>query len=92
VDFTLFFQEIGIDRDRALEISQRILMGIHKAIIKESDRQGGKLARLRRADEFGFKLIRGSNAVKKYYMLPRGSRDEVLYRGKMWLQFEVEVS
>jgi hypothetical protein len=88
VDFTFFFKQRGANRDQSLVTSQLILRRIHAAIVRESDVRKGKLAKLRQKDDLGFHLVRGSNAVKATRMLPRGSRDETLYRGKMWLQFE----
>lgn len=88
VDFTFFFQERGFSREKALEVAMLILARIHQAVILEGENGRGKIAQLRRGDDLGFHLVRGSNAVKRYYVVPRGSRDETLYRGKMWLQFE----
>jgi hypothetical protein len=90
VDFTLFFQELGLTPDEGLVAAMSIIMRIIHAIMVESERQGGKLAKLRKADDLGFSLFRSSNAVKAWHMIPRGSDQEVLYRGKAWLQFEVE--
>jgi hypothetical protein len=88
IDFTLFFQDLNVSRDEALIASQKILSRIHRAIIEEGAKRGGKLAALRRGDEFGHKLVRATNAVKRRLMLPRGAKEETFYKGKLWLQFE----
>ncbi len=88
VDFTLFFQEIGLTRKQSLVVSQTIISRIHKDIILAGSTRNGRLANIRR-DDFGTSMMRSQNAVKRRRMLPRGSEEETFYKGKMWLQFEV---
>jgi hypothetical protein len=87
VDFTLFFQEMGLSRDEAMQAANLILARIHRAIQLAGSERKGALIGLR--DSFGTHLINPNNAVKKRRMLPRGSDEETFYKGKLWLQFDV---
>ncbi len=87
--FTLFFQDLGIDPDVALESSRLIMARIHRAVLREGSSRRGAFSSAYRTDDFGVRLTNASRAVKKRVMLPRGSSDEAFYKGKMYFQFEV---
>lgn len=88
IDFTMFFMNARVGRDEALRTAQLIFARLHQAILAAGERRGGKFGPLYRADDYGFSLVRGNNAVKKRQLRPGGSDKKPLYKGRMWLQFE----
>ncbi|MBE7473127.1 MAG: hypothetical protein HS114_28690 [Anaerolineales bacterium] len=86
--FTLFYNELGINRKVAFESSRIMLDRIQRAIFEAGLVPNGPFGKLQRADDFGCHLVRSMNAVKKRRLTPAGSEGETFYRGKMWLQFE----
>lgn len=89
--FTLFYNELGIDRQTAFEASRTMFSRIHRAIFEAGLYHGdgrGYFGPLRRSDDYGCHLVRAMNAVKRRRLTPAGSSEESFYRGKMWLQFE----
>jgi len=91
IDFTFFFMNAKMSREESLEVAQLILVRIHQAVLQAGERVGGAFGVLHKSDDFGFKLVRGGNAVKKRQLRPGGSDKKPLYRGKMWLQFETYI-
>lgn len=87
--FTLFYNDLGITRQKAFEASRVMLDRIQRAIFEAGLKPDGPFARLFRGDDYGCHLIRAMNAVKKRRLIPAGSDAETFYKGKMWLQFEV---
>lgn len=86
--FTLFYNDLGISRQKAFEASRIMLDRIQRAIFEAGLVPNGPFGKLQRSDDHGCHLVRSMNAVKKRRLIPSGSEDETFYRGKMWLQFE----
>lgn len=87
VDFTLFFQDLGLSSDRAIKAAEHIMARIHHRFLIEGQ-QRGRFKPMFHGDKFGHKLINANRCVKRMRMLPRGSDEETFLKGKMWLQFE----
>jgi hypothetical protein len=87
--FTLFYNELGISRNKSFEASRMMLDRIQRAIFDAGLNPDGAFGKLRRGDDYGCHLVRAMNAVKKRRLIPAGSEEESFYKGKMWLQFEV---
>jgi len=88
VEFTLFFQDIGVASDKAVTAAETILARIHYAFLVEGQIQKGKFGPLYHGDDFGHKIVNATRCVKRMRMLPQGSDEETFFKGKMWLQFE----
>jgi hypothetical protein len=89
VFFTLFYNDLGVTRQKAFESSRIMLDRIGRAIFEAGLEPEGVFGKLRRGDDYGCHLVRAMNAVKKRRLIPSGSEGETFYKGKMWLQFEV---
>lgn len=89
MNFTKFdFTEGREKRAEALEIAKTIFARIHYNLLLAGEHLGGKFTPLYQADDFGFRMIRSGNCIKRRVLRPGGSDRQPIFKGKMWLQFE----
>jgi hypothetical protein len=55
----------------------------------EAEKRNGRFSELYKKDDYGMGLVNANRAVKKVSLRAGGSKTKTLYKGKMWLQFEV---
>ena len=88
VDFTLFYQDLGVSSKVAIQSSEAMLAEISHALFMAGITREGAFRPLFGADQYGLRVINASRCVKRIRILPQGSDEETFFKAKLWLQFE----
>lgn len=88
IDFTLFYQDLGVSSKVAVTSTETMIAEIGHALFVAGSIPRGRFRPLFGADDYGMRLTNASRCVKRVRILPQGSDEETFFKAKMWLQFE----